>query len=60
MVARGSGALEAADVEVGDRGRKPWSPPRVILSNSVSVGVKVDNKGLTTLPDFKESSTSTS
>lgn len=40
--------------------RRPWSAPKVILSDSVSVGVAVDNKGRFNIPDRKSSSTSTS
>ena len=58
-----SGAMQAAacaDDETGAPERRPWSPPKVILSDSVSTGVAVDNKGPFHIPDQKFSSTSTS
>jgi hypothetical protein len=62
MTVDDGGALEDGGVadEADVRNRKPWSSPKVIISNSVAVGVAVDNKGLSHIPDQKFSSTSTS
>jgi hypothetical protein len=40
--------------------RRPWSAPRVILSDEVARGVQVNNKGRFHIPDRKSTSTSTS
>jgi hypothetical protein len=62
MTANSGRARQSASPEdvAGVRDRRPWSPPKVILSNSVSAGVAQDNKGQFNIPDQKYSSTSTS
>jgi hypothetical protein len=49
----------AVEVNLGEGSKRPWTSPKVILSDPMS-SARVDNKGITTGPDIKLSSTSTS